>query len=284
MEERDVAMLKKLVIQSIVEYFHSDQWNKLLATLEKGREIRHIHVYANSILHPYDMAKVIEGYFLKHGYNLQRKIGFLGHGKGITNVYYIHPRQDMAHFELFLTYDSDIVIEPADPKNTRAGSNIEYWEDSFMEDYYSKYEFRQPEPEEQQKISNYFKSKHWEQSYEFMTSNGTHSHVPVKTSIHPESLIQFGRKAIEEKGWEISKIDSVVYSLKGYDQGKITFLLKCPEIVLELDWEFDSKTVIEPRHSELILKMTEEDINKAVEGLNYYRLETNDIREVIDRI
>ncbi|MBP1155763.1 MULTISPECIES: hypothetical protein [unclassified Paenibacillus] len=277
-------MLKKLVIQQIAAYFRSEQWNKTIETLEKGRKIRHMHVYANSILYPHDMAKVVEGYFSKKGYTLQRKIGFLGHGKGITNIYYIHPRQDMAHFELFLTYDSNAVIEPANPNNTRAGTNLEYWEDDFMENYYSKYEFRQPETHEKPIISSYFKSQHWQQSYEFMTSEGTHCHVPVKTSIHPETLAQFGRDAIEAKGWSISKVDSVVYSMKGYDQGKITYLLSSPEMVLELDWEFDADTVIEPRHPELIIKMTEENFKSSVEGLSYYRLDHNDIREVIDLI
>lgn len=277
-------MLKKLVIQQIAAYFRSEQWNQTMETLEKGREIRHMHVYAHSILHPHDMAKVIQGYFAKKGYQLQRKIGFLGHGKGLSNIYYIHPRQDMAHFELFLTYDSNVAIEPADPNNTRAGSNLEYWEDDFMENYYSKYEFRQPEPEEKPIIIDYFRSHHWQQSYEFMTSEGTHCHVPVRTSIHPETLAQYGRAAIEAKGWSISKVDSVVYSMKGYDQGKITYLLSSPEIVLELDWEFDPQTVIEPRHPELIIQMTEENFKNAVEGLNYYRLNADDIRAVVDQI
>lgn len=278
------SMLKKLVIQNIVDYFSSEQWSELIATLEKGRQIRHLHVYANSILHPHDMAEVIKGYFLKKGYSLQRKIGFLGHGKGLTNIYYIHPRNDMAHFELFLNYDPDVVIEPADPHHTRAGVNLEYWDDEFMEKYYSKFSFRNPEPEEEETIENYFKSAHWEQSYEFMTSSGTHCHVPVKTGIHPEILNQFGRRVLEKRGWTVSKADSVVYSMKGYDQGKVTYLLSSPEIVLELDWVFDQDTVIEPRYPDLILKMTEENLDKATDGLNYYRLDSYDIRDVIERI
>lgn len=277
-------MFKKIVIENVVRYFHSDQWNRLEEILERGREVRHLHIYAESALHPHDMAKIVQGYFAKKGFTLQRKIGFLGHGKGVTNVYYIHPRIDMAHFELFLHYNPDIVIEPADASKTRGGENLEFWDDQFMEKYYLQFSFHNPTKEEEKIIANYFKSAHWEQSYDFMTDNGIHCHVPVKTSIYPEILLDIGKKVIEEKGWKVSKADSVVYSMKGYDQGKITYLLSSPEIVLELDWEFDSSAIIEPRNQSLILTMTEDTFLKSMQGVQYYRLGNNEIQQIIDLI
>lgn len=277
-------MLKKIILEHTIQYFQSNQWKELNALLERGREVRHLHVYADSILHPYDVAKIIEGYYNKQGFTLQREIGFLGHGKGKTNVYYVHPREDMAHFELFLNYDSDCIIDPANQDNTRQGINLEYWDDEFMNRYYESFQFKIPDQAEEKEILDYFNSYHWEQGYEFMTTEGIHSHVPVKTSIHPEHLKTIGIQSIQQKGWEISKVDSVVYSMKGWEQGKVTYLLKKPEIVVELDWEFDRDVIIKPRFPDLYLKMTEETFNYAIDGLDYYRLTNDDIAFIIENI
>jgi len=277
-------MLKSLIIKQVVNFFEGEQWKTFMTVLQKGIEVRHAHLYTESILHPYDFAKVLEGYYLKHGYTLQRKITFLSHGRGAANIYYIHPRHDMAHFEVFMKYNPDVVIVPAGANNTRVGNNMEFWDDNFMENYHAQFPFRRPNQEDEDRIIAFFESDHWKQSYDFMTVNGVHSHVPVETSIHPESLLEIGKKVIEERRWKVDKAVAVVYSLKGYDQGKITYLLKQPEIVLELDWEFNPNTVIRPRGNTLMYTMTTDTVRKDLEGLAYYRLDDRDIKDIISMI
>jgi hypothetical protein len=277
-------MLKGLILKHTAQYFHGEQWKSTLEILNRGAEVRHAHVYAESLLHPYDFAKVIEGYFHKNNFSLRRKITFLSHGRGYGNIYYIHPRQDMAHFEVFLRFNPDAIMEPADSKNTREGRNVEYWDDRFMNEYHAKFPFRKPSKEEEEQIVQFFESDHWKQAYDFMTVNGLHSHVPVETSIHPEILMEIGRKVLEARRWKVDRAVSVVYSLKGYEQGKVTYLLKQPEIVLELDWEFNANTVIRPRGSSLMHAVTDDQLIKDLDGVPYYRLDSRDISDIVSMI
>jgi hypothetical protein len=277
-------MLKTLVTQHTANYFKGEQWETLMKTLGRGKEVRHAHVYTESILHPYDFAKVIQGYLEKHGFTLQRKITFLSHGTGYGNIYYIHPRADMAHFEVFLNYNDDAIIEPAGTGKTRAGVNFEYWDDAFMNDYHAQFAFRKPNRAEEEEIVRFFESDHWKQAYDFMTVSGIHSHVPVETGIHPDSLLEIGTRVLESRRWNVGRAVSVVYNLKGYNQGKVSYLLKQPEIVLELDWEFNPNTVIKPRGSTLMHAMTDENVKRDLDGIPYYRLDARDIEAIISMI
>jgi len=274
-------MLKPLVRREIVRYFQGEQWSEVVGLLDRGRPLRHMHVYTQSVLHPFDVARVVQGYFEQRGFILERKITFLGHGGGLTNVYYVQPRSDMAHFELFLAYDEDAVITPADPSRTREGRNVEYWDDGYMEGYLGRFPFREPDEAERRAVRDYFRSEHWTQVYRFMLHEGTHSHVPVFTGIHPEALKRIGCEVMEERGWKVGKADAVVYSLKGHEQGKVTFLLSSPEIVVELDWEFDPDSVVRPRHPGLMLEMTDADLASTMQGLDYLRLDGDDIARVV---
>jgi len=276
-------MLKSLVIPKVAEYFQSEQWNGLMDILRRGSEVRHAHVYTESILSPFDFAQVIQGYFEKHGLSLERKITFLSHGRGYANIYYIQPR-GMCHFEVFLKYNDDVVIEPAGAASTRTGQNLEYWDDAYMEKYHAGFAFREPTAGEEKEILAFFRSPLWRQACEFMTDKGIHCHVPVETCIHPDILMKLGIQAIEAKNWSVSRAVTVVYSLKGYDQGKVTFLLKKPEIVLELDWEFNPDTVIQPRMQSLMLAADTDDLAKDLDGIPYYRLSKEDIRKIVEMI
>jgi hypothetical protein len=277
-------MLRSLVLQHTADFFKGEQWTNFMRIIEKGAEVRHAHVYTESILSPYDFAKVIQGWFEKKGYTLQRKITFLSHGKGYANIYYIKPREDMAHFEVFMKFNDDKIIEPAGAGNTRQGANVEYWDNAFMEKHHSQFPFRRPTQEEEEEIERFFKSEHWTQAYDFMAVNGTHSHVPVETCIHPDSLLEIGKRVLESRRWEVGNAISVVYSLKGYEQGKVTYLLKKPEIVLELDWEFNPDTVIRPRYQGLMHAVTVNDVNKDLGDVPYYRLDERDIKDILEMV
>src|SRR5438132_8943195 len=133
-------MLKPLVLEKFIEYFKSDQWVTLARLLDRGKEVIHAHLYVESILHPLDVAAVLEKYFSNRGLPLQRAIKILSQGRGITNIYNIHPRLDMAHFEFVLNFNEDVVLEPA---KRRAG-NLESWDTEYMKRYYAQFSFREP--------------------------------------------------------------------------------------------------------------------------------------------
>lgn len=271
-------MLSPLVREQVREYFVSEHWRQLLTALERGLDVLHAHTYTESILHPYDIAALITAYFKNRDMPLQRAIKFFSSGPGLANIYNVHPRRDMAHFEFYATFNEDVVLQAA----SRSGGNLEYWDVAFMKKYYAKFPFREPTEADRAEIRRFFRGEEWTRHYTFMLEKESlHSHVPVRTSVHPEILLGCGKEAIEEKGWELGKAASVAYPLRGYDFAKISFLLKKPEILLELDWEFDPDVVLEPKGSELTFIVTESRVRQDYQAVEYYRLREHDRQELI---
>jgi len=273
-------ILKKLVTEKVIEYFKSEYWGQLIDVLGRGEEVYHMHVFTDSILSPEPIARIIKAYFDIQGWPLQRKILVIPNGRGVADLYGIHPK-GCGHFEVFLQYSDQAVLEPsADP--FRGKKNVEWWDKKFMEEYYKQFPFRTFGPAEEKELVAYFKSKEWEMSYLIMTAGrNLHSHTLVKTSIHPEILLKYGVEAIERKGWKMGKATSIVFGMKGLDRGKITYLVSKPEMMLELEWDFDADTMITPGPMPMYRIYNEDLLLKDTAHCNYLVLDGGQVEEII---
>jgi hypothetical protein len=281
-------ILRSLICDAVVNYFESEDWKGLMRQMARGKEVRHAHAYVDSILHPVPLLRIIEEYFKAHGLPLQRKIYVLPPAKvhGMTDIYNIHPRQDWGHCELILRYSKDQVLSPMATGATRTGKSVEAWDDEFMEKYCAKYNFKTKLTNQDEKdIIAYFDSPEWKLQYNFMLGGANrHAHALIETSIHPEIIQEFAIKAIEARGWEVSKSVSVVYGSRGSDFGKITTLLKKPEIMLELEWGYSPDVSIKPGAEPMVLTTTLEDLHDCMSGCDYIELDQEAVQEIIERL
>jgi hypothetical protein len=273
-------ILRNVVRESVARYFASPAWTTGIETMARGREaVMHAHVYADSILHPQSVQRVVEKYFEARGIASERKVKLLSHGKGYTNVYYIQPK-GMCHFEVFLRFNTDVALGPMDSSAARGGKTFEYWSPEFMEGYYRKFDFRPMGPSETKEVESYFHSSHWKGIYGVMyydNERAVHSHCIIDTSLHPEEIKKIGCAAIEARGWEIDRAVSIVFNVNGLDQGKITFLLKKPEIVLELEWQYRKDVVILPGQPSVARVTTTDMVERDMAGVPYVALNNDDI-------
>ena len=273
-------ILRKLIREEIARYFESPDWLGAIETMERGRaDVVHAHVYTDSILHPHSIRDVVQAYFRAKGRAMERKIKFLSHGRGQLNVYYIQP-EGMCHFEVFPRFTQDTVLEAMDAQNARGGKSFDYWDVAFMQNYYKQFAFRTMGNEERAAVANYFKSDAWERLYAVMyyeNERSVHCHAIVNTSLHPEDILPIGRAAIELRGWDVDRGVSVVFNVNGYDQGKITYLVRKPEIVLELEWNHDPDKLIEPAVVPVARITTTDVVDRDMAGLPYIELDGEDI-------
>ena len=272
-------LLRKVVREKILEYFNSSDWLDVMEVLKRGRTVRHAHIYLDSILHPDSVRKVALGYLKAKGIPSERHPKLLSHGTGMMNVYYIQPPA-MCHFELFLRYNQDVVIEPMAAEAARGNQSFDYWDDAFMARYYTNYAFKPIGAAEEEAVQQYFQSPAWREIYATMAyedERHVHSHCIVETCLNPEDILPIGKAAIEKRGWIVDRAVSVVFGLQGHDQGKITYLLKEPEIVLELEWEFNPDVVIEPGAVPISRLRTTDMARRDMEGITYLQLNKDDL-------
>lgn len=273
-------LLRKLIREQIATYFASSDWQGALDVMKRGRsDVVHAHIYVDSILHPHSIRDVVQAYFRASGRAMERRIKFLSHGQGQLNVYYIQP-EGMCHFEVFPRFTTDTVLEPMDAQNARGGSSFDYWDVAFMQKYYERFDFRPMGNEERAAATDYFQSEAWERLYAVMyydNERSVHCHAVVNTSLHPEDLLPIGQAAIEARGWEVDRGVSVVFGVNGYNQGKITYLVRKPEIVLELEWAHNPDKLIEPAVVPVARITTTDMVERDMAGLPYVKLDADDI-------
>lgn len=278
-------MLEALVRRHAVDYFFSPHWQDFVKELERGDEVRHAHIYVDSILPPEAIARLVRTYFEAAGRPLQRQIRFLSHGRGFANVYNVHPA-GMCHFEVMVRFNDQVVLEPMPPELTREGRNAEYWDDAFMERFYDQFTFRPMGREEEEEVRAYFRSDAWKSGYACMTyeDRNVHSHNIVETSLHPEDILPLGLEAIRARGWDVGKAVSVVFNVRGADIGKITYLLSRPEIVLELEWEYNPHVIIRPAVEPISRIIHERDVRRDLDGIPYFPLRDVDVEWAVEEI
>lgn len=279
-------MLRKLIREHTARYFESTDWESALDVMARGRdEVIHAHVYTDSILHPHSIRDVTEAYFKAKNIAMERKIRFLSHGRGYGNVYYIQPA-GMCHFEIFPRFTTETVLEPMAAQAARGGRSFEFWDRSFMATYYENFRFAEMGSAEAQQVAAYFQSPAWKEIYGVMygdNERAVHSHAIVETSLHPEDILPIGQAAIEARGWRVDRGISVVFNVNGYDQGKITYLVAKPEIVLELEWVHNRDKVIEPATKPVARITTTDMVERDLAGLAYVHLEPDDIAWLTQR-
>jgi hypothetical protein len=274
------VILRSVIRKEILNYFRSEDWLGPLKVMEQGREaVRHAHVYCDSILHPNSVTKLVEAYFRATGRPVERKIRLLSHGRGYTNVYYIQPK-GMCHFEVFLKFNEDLVIAPMDAQGARGGKAFDYWGPQFMAEYLKQFDFRRMGPEEAGAVREYFVSPAWEQIYGvtmYDNERALHSHCIVDTDLSPDDILPIGQKALEAKGWDIDRAVSIVFNVNGHDQGKITYLVRRPELVLELEWNYVKGAGIRPAHTSMARLTTMDMVDRDIAGVPYLVLNADDV-------
>lgn len=287
-KEKKKVILRNLICDAVVKYFESEDWKELMRQMARGKEVRHAHIYADSILHPEPFLKIIEEYFKAHGLPLQRLIYLLNPAgtHGMTDIYNIHPKQDWGHCELILRYSEDQILAPMTVRGTQAKRTVEVWDDEYMEKFYARYNFKTTLTNQNEKdIIAYFDSPEWKLQYNFMLGRSNrHAHSLVETSIHPEIIQEFELKAISAMGWEVSKSVSVAFGLKGGEFGKITTLLKKPEIMLELEWSYNPNVSIRSGAELMIHQYTKETLAAAMSGCDYIKLDEMAVKEIVERL
>jgi hypothetical protein len=273
-------ILRKLIREQIALYFESEQWLGALKVMSRGRDdVRHAHVYTDSIIHPDSIRRVVEAYFAAKGIAVERKVKLISVGRGQLVVYYIQPT-GMCHFEVFPRFSKDVVLEPTQGQDTRGGSAFEYWDVDFMQNYYKQFEFAPMGSSEEEAVRDYFRSSAWEQLYAVMyyeSERRVHCHALIETNLHPEEILPLGRSAIEARGWEVDRGVSVVFGVNGFEQGKLTYLVKNPEIILELEWAHIKDVTIRPAILPVARETTTDMVEKDMQGLPYIELDNDDI-------
>jgi len=266
----------------VAEYFSTDLWKNLITVLERGDEVYHVHTYADTTVHPSSLARIVEGYFEKKGWELERKINIipLPGAKEMADVYCICPR-GKAYFEIILNLSPDVILQPA------GGNKLDVWDEEYMKNFYGKFNLkREVSKEEEDQIRQYFKSGYWELGYEFAKDpRHCHSHLVIETSVHPLTLMKYAQEAIETTGFSILKTASIVYGYGGKETPKIVFLLKPPGSYIELEWHFNPDVVIGPRFDPFIFLLTEDMLKSDMERLDFLvSLGDKEIEEIIDNI
>ena len=234
------------VFDTLTEYFSSSHWKDYLATLQSGLHIRHAHAYYNSAFHPQSIAYLMHVYFQRAGRPLERKIKILPVTETFLNVYNIQPK-GLCHWEFFMNYAPDILLRPHDGYGARGANSTEFWDDAFMQDWYSRFELKDIGTSERADADAYFRSSAFQNNLLINIDDFggvIHSHALVESSLHPEQLLPIGAEHIERKGWEIIRGVSVVFNNFGLDIGKLTYLLKKPEIVIEVEWHYNPEVTI----------------------------------------
>lgn len=268
-------------LEAIVSYFRSDQWRGFIAALERGRVVRHAHAYTRSRIHPASLRSVIEVYFSAYGVPLERKIKLISHGTGLANLYYIQPK-NMAHFEVMANYSADEVLVP---NRIVSGLSYEYWDDEFMTRQYAEYDFRPVDASARKELEAFFLSEAWFEMYRVMIYNDryVHSHLIVETGVSPEEIAAIGVAALEQRGWEVDRAVSVIFNIQGHQGKKVSFILRRPETVLELEWEFNPTVVIRPIYQQAQRLISLDTVKEDLEDVPYQVLSGEELAWIGDR-
>lgn len=281
-------ILREVICNEVVSYFASGDWREVMRQMTRGPEVRHAHVYADSILHPEPLLKIVEAWFEAQDLPLARQI-YLLHMPGVpglADVYNIHPKKDWGHFELLVQYNPDHVLAPSPARMKPSGTTVEVWDEAYMENFYNQFEWKQNlTSQDERDLEAYFTSAEWKQQYLFILGGlNRHIHSLIETSIHPEVIQKHLLRSLEAKGWEVAKSVSILYGAKGGEFGKITTLLSKPEIMLELEYEYVPGVSIRVGAEPMRHALTAETLAAMLKESDYLRLDDAAVESIIGRI
>ncbi len=275
--------LGRVIAEKLVDYFAGSHWTDFVDALERagGDGILHAHIYTDTVVHPESLAEIIRRYFEEvRGRKVQRGIRILSaYRRGGADIYNVLP-EGLCHHEMIVRWNEEVVLEPMS-RGTRSGQTTEYWDTAFMEQYYRRFQFRPVGPEEERQVRAYFDTDEWYRTVRFMQEGGLHNHGLVESSVHPLEVLRIGREEIERRGWQVGRAVSVVYPMHGQDYPKITFLLTRPELVLEIEWDYNPGVVFQPGREAFILPVTTEKVESEMAGFPWVELDDRQIDDIL---
>lgn len=280
-------VLKRVVREQIVEFFKGDEWSQIMSVMGRGhKECLHSHVYLDSIIHPSSFLDVAHLYFEKLGLKMGRTVPTITISPGNAVLYYLQPGE-LNHFEFFLRFNDEIVVAPATGVGGATKKMFEYWDPQAMKAFYAKYEYAPMDVAGEEEVRAFFRGDAWEQLvYILMYESHLygHAHCNVDTRYHPEDIMRIGLEMIKERGWEIGRAVSILYNQNGKQQGKISFLLQKPQVVLEVEYNTVPDAGMRPMRHPVTRTMTYEEARRHLTGIPYHRFDSDDLNWIKDNL
>lgn len=284
--QKPEAFNAERVEDTLVAYFSGQHWAEFVRGLDSGPHIRHAHAYYNSVLEPKSVAYFLTRYFHRFGKPLQRKIKILPVTEDFLNVYNVHA-EGQCHWEFFLHYKTGTLLEPDEAYGARAAHSMEFWDDASMDAYYRQFSFRDIGSVERADVDAYLRGQGWNDNiYTLLDDFGgvIHTHALCETCLHPEQLKPLIEEHWVKRGWQLSKSVSVVFNSYGMDIGKLVFLLKKPEIVVELEWHFNPEVTLRPATTPFFRIATAASLSGIMRSKPFVSFGPETTERVIDRL
>jgi hypothetical protein len=243
--KKAVALENRDLVETIAAYFRSEHWLKVVEVLSITAEpIYHAHAYIETQIHPLSLEEIVKGYFDKIGRPVHRKIEIFTSGQVADSgsIHGIEPH-GMPHFDLLWKYSKTALIEPA-----KRDHNVEYWGQSYMDQFYTKFPFKtELDAQEQAELEGYFETAAFQKYCELNEHpDVVHIHANVETSAHPDLIRTAALKAMAKRGWDIEEAVPVAFQMRGQMHGKIVFIGNTPEKIFDIACSFNPAITLIP--------------------------------------
>jgi hypothetical protein len=306
-------MVRKEVVENIVQYFKSDQWQDFMHMVTQTDDpIYHIHIFVENSVHPESLNKLFTAYHKLKGVDLDRGIQFSGlPGVGmLINVQPIEPKTQrfLANYELFWFYNPDVLLAPAEYrpdadisatplyKEVQSG-NLYGWGKKYMDDFLKKFDFKCVGPHEEEEIRRYFKSAHFKKWISLMEdSPADHVHCNVEINFDPWILKMYAEEAFRELGIKVDWVIPNVFRVPEGIRGKLIFLFAYPEWQHDITWDYNPDVVIQPASKPFVgVRIPDDgdftfdfnlhsDFDSVVASGNYVKLSDDEINEILAKV
>lgn len=264
--------IREDVLQSIKRYFETEQWNTLQDRVDNDPiNTLHAHIFVDTMLHPDTFSDVLKVYYKVMGREIDRTIDMQPSNVGHNMLHGVHPTGSF-HYDVAWRYNNGEAISPMPQAFVKEKNNLQIWDEQDIEQFFSQYQFIQPEGEAKVQLEQHFESKHWEETCEYVEHpNMAHFHANVEMSVHPDALRDEALKAIEKQGWKLQKVLHCIFSpTSDWITGKVVFMLHEPEVMWDIAWKFNKNVVIRPSTVPFMMQdRTEFDI-RYKEKMEYY--------------
>ena len=238
------------LVTKISDYFlNSEQWKQnMTAMREPDEEIYHIHVYVETCIHPESLYKIMEGYFKAIGWPLDRNIDYICTHGSVLGLHGVHPFNG-PHFDFFFHFKEGVVLSPMpkDDPDAEQGENLLIWGKSFQDNFMSQFNFKTVGMKDDQKIRDYFLSKHWKDTMTYTADpEVTHPHGYVEINFDPKVLELYAKEDLAKHGWTVERVVPCVFAVGKEYRGKIVFLLGPPQKMFDIGWVYNPDVTIRP--------------------------------------
>ncbi len=306
-------MVRKEVVENLVHYFKSDQWQDFMQMVTQTDDpIYHIHIFVENSVHPESLDKLFTAYHKLKGVDLDRGIQFSGlPGVGmLINVQPIDPKTHrfLANYELFWFYNPDVFLAPAEYrpdadisatplyKEIQTG-NLYGWGKKYMDGFLKQFDFKCVGPHEEEEIRRYFKSAHFKKWIRLMEdSPADHVHCNVEINFDPWILKMYAEEAFRELGVKVDWVIPNVFRVPEGIRGKLIFLFAYPEWQHDITWDYNPDVVIRPASKPFVgVRIPDDgdftfdfnlhnDFESVVASGQYVKLTDNEINEVLAKV